>query len=116
MAQSYKTLGQIYPTANVLSNIYVTAAANSAVINSIYICNQSINDANVEIIIREIDDALENKHYILFDENIGAASTYVLNLGITMGSNTILAANTKYRVGQLATSNISYNAFGLEIT
>ncbi len=39
MANSYKILGQIAPTANTLTNAYSTDSA-SAVLNSIYICNQ----------------------------------------------------------------------------
>ena len=39
MAQSYKILGQVNPTANTLSNVYVTPNATEGVVNSIVISN-----------------------------------------------------------------------------
>lgn len=117
MPQNYKILGQILPTANALTNVYVTGASTQAVINSIYICNQENSNANVDIIVRPINEALANKHYYFYNQKVGAADTVILNLGITMNANVILAANTSYRVGEVSTpANVSYGAFGLEIT
>lgn len=110
MPQNYKVLGQIFPSSNTLSNVYVTGSGESAVINSIYICNQSISNVNFDIIVRPINETLANKHFVLFNEDVDGAGTYLLNLGITIGNNTILAANTK------GVANVSYSAFGLEIT
>jgi 2',3'-cyclic-nucleotide 2'-phosphodiesterase (5'-nucleotidase family) len=36
MPQNYKVLGQVLPAANTITNVYVTGASTSAVINSIY--------------------------------------------------------------------------------
>ena len=47
MAQSYKILGQIKPTENTLSNVYVVPSANSAIVSTIYITNQEDANANV---------------------------------------------------------------------
>jgi hypothetical protein len=116
MPQTYKILGQTYPTKNTLTNVYVTGTSTQAVVNSLIVCNQDLPDANVTIIIRPINEALANKHFILKDESVGGGSTYVLNLGITIDANTIIAANTSYRTGQPGTANLSYGAFGIEIT
>jgi 2',3'-cyclic-nucleotide 2'-phosphodiesterase (5'-nucleotidase family) len=122
MPQTYKILGQVYPNANTLTNVYVTGASTSAVVNSIFLSNQQTETSNVTIILRPVNEALQSKHTVIFDETVHAASTYILNLGITMGPNMILAANTTYAadqpVGQIPTSvgRISFGAFGLEIT
>jgi len=121
MPQNYKILGQAFVNPNTaLSNIYVTDSQSSAVINSIYICNQGIDSANVRMILRPINEALSPKHTILIDEPVPAVSTFVLNLGITVGPNMILAANTTYSANQvppsISVSNTSFSAFGLEIT
>lgn len=115
MPQNYKVLGQVLPAANSIANIYVTGASTSAVVNTIYICNQSIVNTSFEIIVRPINEALSGKHYYLF-RDVKAADATILQLGITMGPNTILAANTKYKVGEPSSANVSYNAFGLEST
>jgi hypothetical protein len=41
MANAYKILGQLNPTANTQGNVYVVPAATEAVINSIQIANQN---------------------------------------------------------------------------
>ena len=100
--------------------MYVTGASTSAVVNSIYVCNQELHSSNVEIILRPINEALANKHTVVRNEVVEGASTYVLNLGITVGPNTIIAANVTYAGSILppavGLSNTSFSAFGLEIT
>jgi hypothetical protein len=122
MANSYKILGQIAPTQNTLSNVYVTGASVSSVVNTIYICNQSAANANVDIVVRPINETLANKHYILQNQLIDAADTLILNLNITMNASVILAANSESgRAGEannqlLAGANVSISAFGVEIS
>ena len=115
MANSYKILGQIAPTANTLTNAYSTGSA-SAVLNSIYICNQDSANANVDIIVRPTGVALANQHYILRQQVLGAADTIILNLNITMNSSTIIAANVARRSGETKTPNCSISIFGVEIS
>ena len=115
MANSYKILGQIAPTSNTLTNVYVTGASVSSVVNTIYLCNQDSANANVSLIVRPVNEALANKHYILQDQRLDAADTIILNLNITMNSDVILAANIATRTGE-ATANCSVNAYGVEIS
>jgi hypothetical protein len=115
MANSYKILGQIAPSSNTLTNVYVTGASVSSVVNTIYLCNQDSANANVSVIVRPINEALANKHFILQDQRLDAADTIILNLNITMNSDVILAANIATRTGE-ATANCSVNAYGVEIS
>ena len=117
---AYRILGQIAPTQNTLTNVYVTGATANGIINTIYLCNQSSANANVDVVVRPINETLANKHYILQNQRIDAADTLILNLNITMNSAVILAANASGRAGeannQLSASNVSISAFGTEIT
>ena len=115
MANAYKILGQIAPVANTLTNAYSTSSA-SAVLNTIYICNQDTANANVDIIVRPTGVALANQHYILRQQNVMQAETLILNLNITMNSSTIIAANVAGRSGETKTPNCSISIFGVEIT
>jgi hypothetical protein len=115
MANSYKILGQIAPTSNTLTNVYVTGASVSSVVNTIYLCNQDSANANVSVIVRPVNEALANKHFILQNQRLDAADTIILNLNITMNSDVILAANIATRTGE-ATANCSVNAYGVEIS
>lgn len=116
MANSYKILGQIFPTANSITNVYVTSASASAIVNTIYITNQDTANANVDLIIRPINETLQNKHYLLRSQFLGAADTIIINPNLTLNSAVILAANNSYRTSELKTANVSINAFGVEIT
>jgi hypothetical protein len=117
---AYRILGQIAPTQNTLTNVYVTGATANGIISTIYLCNQSAANANVDVVVRPINETLANKHYILQNQLLGAADTLILNLNITMNSSVILAANAEFRAGeannQLSASNVSISAFGAEIT
>jgi hypothetical protein len=115
MPNSYKILGQIAPSANTLTNAYSTGS-NSAVLNSIYICNQDTANANVDLIVRPTGVALANQHYILRQQLLGQADTIILNLNITMNSSTIISANIAGRSGETKTPNCSISVFGVEIS
>ena len=65
MAFAYKILGQIKPNANTLTNVYVTPAATSTVINTITICNQGPANSTIDLILRPVNETLANKHYLL---------------------------------------------------
>lgn len=116
MANSYKILGQIAPSQNTLTNVYVTGASVSSVVNTIYICNQDTANANVSVIVRPVNEALGNKHYVLQNQRLDAADTIILNLNITMNSSVILAANISTKTGETKSANCSVSAFGVEIS
>ena len=115
MPTTYKILGQTLPTANVLSNVYVVPAATSTILNTITICNQSSANANVEIIIRPINEALANKHYILENVLVPRADTLIFSPGITLNASVIVAVNNAVHAGETAAS-ISFNVYGVELT
>ena len=112
---TYKILGQIFPAVNTATNVYSTGV-NSAIVQSIYICNQDSANANVDIIVRPTGVALANQHYILKQQLLSQAETLILNLNITMNSSTIIAANIAGRSGETKTPNCSISVFGVEIS
>ena len=115
MPNTYKILGQVNPSANTLSNVYVVPAATSAIVSTITICNQDTANANVDIIIRPINEALEAKHYLIRGVTIPRADTLILSPGLTLNASVILAVNNAVVTGETA-ANVSFNAFGVELT
>ena len=109
MAFAYKILGQIKPNANTLTNVYVTPAATSTVINTITICNQGPANSTIDLILRPVNETLANKHYLLKNIAIPQADTLILSPGITMNAAVILAANNTLD------ANVSISAFGVEV-
>jgi hypothetical protein len=115
MPTAYKILGQTLPAANTLSNVYVVPTSTSAIISTISICNQSSANANVDIMIRPINDTLANKHYLIKGVTIPRADTMILSPGITLNASVIVAVNNAVVTGETA-ANVSFNVFGVELT
>ena len=115
MATDYKILGQTLPTANTLSNVYVVPTSTSAIVSTITICNQSAANANVDIVVRPVNEALDNKHYLLKGVTIPRADTLVISPGLTLNASVILAVNNAVHTGETA-ADLSFNAFGVELT
>lgn len=115
MATAYKILGQTLPTANILSNVYVVPTSTSAIVSTITICNQGSANANVDIMIRPINEALANKHYLLKNITIPRADTMILSPGVTLNASVIVAVNNAVASGETA-ANVSFNVFGVELT
>lgn len=108
----YKILGQVQTTANVLTTIYTVPAATNTMISTITICNQSVNTVSVNVAANVSGSAVATKNFIVSGYSLGAAETLVLEPRISLNVGSILSANI---TGANASSNISINAFGVEI-
>jgi hypothetical protein len=110
MAQTYKILGQVTPTAGVLTNVYVTPAGTEAVIGTITVSGyQEVGNSSFSLIVRPINEALNNKHFIFRGSPVIQGDMLVISGAITMNANCILAANNY-------TGNAHFTAFGVELT
>ena len=111
MANSFKILGQVNPTANTQSNVYVVPTATATVINSINIDNTGTANASYSIIIVPSTDNSTSplpKHFILRGSIAPSGDTVLLDFPLTLPAGTVVAANTNN--GSLAIS-----AFGVEV-
>ena len=108
----YKILGQIQPGANVLTTIYTVPASTNTVVTTITVCNQSANAVSVNVAANVSGSAVTTKNFIVSSYALGAAETLVLEPRISLNVGSILSANI---TGANASSNISINAFGVEI-
>jgi hypothetical protein len=109
MPQAYEILGQISPTANTLTNVFVTGASSSAIVGTITISNFSDANASYSLVVRPINEALSTKHFIVRGGILPARELITITGAVTMNSSAILAANT-------SDSSVSINAYGVEIT
>jgi hypothetical protein len=113
MANTYKILGQVNPSANTQSNVYVVPTATSAVINSVQIANQSTTNVSYSLIVMPSAEfaspASNGKYYLIRGSTMPAGDAATLTLSLTLPAGAILAANTN-------SANLSFSAFGVEIT
>jgi hypothetical protein len=108
----YKILGQVQPTGNILTTIYTVPAATNTMISTITICNQSPNTVSINVAANVSGSAVTTRNFIVSGYSLGAAETLVLEPRISLNVGSILSANI---TGANASSNISINAFGVEI-
>ena len=108
----YKILGQVQPTGNTTTTIYTAPASTNTVITTIIVCNQSANTVNVNVSINLSGSAIATKNFIVTNYSLGGAETLVLEPRLSMNAATTLSANI---TGANAASNVSVNAFGVEI-
>ena len=108
----YKILGQVQTTANVLTTIYTVPASTNTVVTTITICNQSANTVSVNVAANVSGSAVTTRNFIVSGYSLGAAETLVLEPRVSLNVGSILSANI---TGANAASNVSINAFGVEI-
>ena len=109
MAQAYEILGQLAPSANTLTNVFVTGASSSAIVGTITLHNFSDANASYSLVVRPINEVLATKHFIIRGGILPAREMISITGAVTMNANAILAANTNG-------GSVSFNAYGVEIT
>jgi hypothetical protein len=112
MANSYKILGQLNPTANTQGNVYVVPSSTAAVVSSIIIANQTTSNASYSIIVMpsaNFSTSAANTYFVIRGGVAPASDTGTLNIGLTLPPGAVLAANA-------SSSSISISAFGVEVS
>jgi hypothetical protein len=109
MPATYEILGQISPTANTLTNVFITGASSSAIVGTITIHNFSDSNASYSLVVRPSAVTLNTQHFIIRGGVLPARELITITGAVTMNANAILAANTNG-------GSVSFNAYGVEIT
>lgn len=109
MPTIYKVLGQAAPSATTETALYTVPASTQSVISTITICNRGTTAGTIRLYIRPNNEALANKHYLIYDPAIAAGDTIFLTVGATMDAADVLYCYA-------STANFSFNAFGSEIS
>lgn len=108
MATTYKILGQVNPAANTNATLYTCPALTSTVISTIAICNQG-NTASFRISVNNNGAAISSNAYIVYDNYVNQFDSVFLTLGITVDASDMVNVYA-------STANVSFNAFGSELT
>jgi hypothetical protein len=109
MATAYKVLGQVAPAATTGTALYTVPASTQTVISTISVCNRAATAGTFRIYLRPNDEALADKHYLVYDAAIAANDSLFLTLGITADAADVLYVYA-------SSANMSFQAFGSEIS
>jgi len=108
MAVAYKVLGQSAPAATTNSDLYTVPSATQAVVSTISICNRGAS-TTFRIAIRPGGATIANQHYVVYDNYVNQYDTVFLTIGATLAATDVI---TVYA----GSANLSFNAYGSEIT
>lgn len=108
MANLYKVLGQVAPSATTNTTLYVVPALTSTVVSTLIVANRGVT-TTFRIAIRPAGTALANQHYIAYDNYINQYDSVFLTLGLTLATTDVI---TVYA----GTVDLSFSVFGTEIT
>ncbi len=108
MATTYKVLGQLKPTAATNTTLYTVPAGTQTVVSSLVITNITNDATTINIAVRPTGEAVADKHYIAYNNNLGGYSTRFYTLGITLGATDIISVYD-------TSGKASFNLFGSEI-
>lgn len=101
-----KVLGQVKPGAGVLTTLYTVPAAKETVISSYVACNLGA-EADIRVAVRPAGEAIEDKHFIVFDAVITANDSIVLVHGVTLSATDVVSVRSD-------TGEVSFSIFGDE--
>lgn len=109
MPTTIKILGQVNPAATTETQLYASTGVTAAV-SSIVVCNQAGTSATYRIaVVDSTSGSAAAKNWIVYGATVPASDTVVIPAGITM------AASQQIRVFA-STANLSFSAFGTEIS
>lgn len=106
---AYKILGQSAPAATTETALYTVPAATEAIISTITVCNRAATSATFRIYVAADGAATANAQYLIYDSSINANTTAAFTLGITVNASDVIRIYA-------STANLSFNAFGTEIS
>lgn len=117
MANTYKILGQATPSdTQPMETLYTVPSGKQAIVSRIIICNNnSTTDSNAELFVipaSNTDPSTGQIQYKIFPgtATVTKSSTLILEPGITISAGDKIMYN-----GFIGYSDISYNAFGVEM-
>lgn len=109
MANAYKVLGQIAPSATTATAIYTVPSATEAVVSSIAVCERGGSAATFRLAVRPNGATLSDEHYVVYDAALDANDTIILTIGVTMDATDVLEAYA-------SSGDLSFHAYGSEIS
>lgn len=108
MANAYKVLGQVAPSANTATTLYTVPASTEAVCSTLVICNRGIS-TTVRVAVRPAGATLSDEHYIIYETPINGHESLFFTLGISLAATDVITV-------QSYLNNVSFSLFGSEIT
>lgn len=104
-----KVLGQDYPAAATLVDLYIVPTSTNTTVSSITACNQGAGPALFRVSIAVSGAADSTKQYIYWDETVPSNTTFIATVGLTLAAGDVIRVYSD-------TGTVSFNVFGVQVT
>lgn len=109
MMDTFKPLGQLYPSAGVDTTLYTVPGATRTVVSLIKACNQGVSETTFRLRIAIAGAVAEEKQYLFYDQPLQAKESVSCVEGIALAATDLVAVSS-------ANGMVSFNVFGDEVT
>lgn len=109
MTDTILVLGQLVPSATMLTTLYTVPSTTSTTVSSIVVANSSATPTSFRISVAVAGAADNAKQYLYYDVPIGGNDTFIATVGLTLATTDLIRV-----YATLAT--LSFNVFGVQIT
>lgn len=109
MTQTMKVLAQLSPSASTLTPLYTVPPSTSTVVSSLTICNQNSTVVNIRVSVAVAGAGDDPKQYVYYKLPMGAFDTFIATVGLSLATTDVIRCYSD-------TTNVSFSAFGVELT
>ena len=109
MANVYKILGQVSPSATTETALYAVPVATSAVCSSLSICNRGATQTTFRVSVSPLGAATANKDYLYYDVTLAGNDTFIATIGVTLATTDVIRVYS-------GNASLSFQLFGTEIS
>jgi hypothetical protein len=106
---AYKVLGQQAPGATTNTTLYTVPSSTDTIVSTLVVANRDSTAATFRVAVRPGGATLADQHYLAFDVPIAGNDSTTLTLGITLAATDVITVRG-------STANLSFNAFGTELS
>lgn len=109
MAGIKRVLGQDAPAATTWTDLYICGVVNGAIVSCLSATNRTMIDTKIRVAVRPNGNALEDKHYELFDFVVPGNDRFSFVEGLTLAVGDVLSVYAE-------DAHISFGAYGQEFS
>lgn len=109
MAEAFKVLAQLSPSATTLTDLYTVPGSTTATVSTISICNHNSSPITFRVSVAVAGASDDTKQYIFRDQQILGNDSVFATIGITLGAADVVRVYS-------SSTNVSFNLFGVEIS
>lgn len=109
MSESLKKLGESYPAAGVLTDLYAVPGATSASCSSLFVCNQTNGTIKFRVSAALAGAADASSQYLYYDVSLSKNSSVAAVVGLALATTDVVRVQTD-------TLGVSFSLFGVEVT